>query len=71
MSPASRRRAPARSRARWVALGLGILLALGGLWALAIREPRTPDAPPLDDIDPESRRRLEEVLRRADEETPS
>lgn len=71
MSNASRRRrAPARSRARWAALALGLLLALGGLWALASRGPRALDAPPLDDIDSASRARLDHVLRQADEPRP-
>ncbi len=49
---------------RWLALLLGFGTAALAIWALASRRPE----PPLDDIDPASRAKLEQVLRQAEAE---
>lgn len=51
---------------RWLVFALGIVVAAVGLYVVATLDP----APPaVDEIDPESRTRLERVLREAEEET--
>ena len=69
MTNAPRKRAAARRRAspaRWWALGAGLLLAFGGLWALLGADVDSGSRPPLDDIDAASRERLERVLRESE-----
>ena len=53
---------------RWLAWTVGALALAGGLWALA--GGGSQGGPPLDDIDAESRARLEAVLREAEEPGP-
>jgi hypothetical protein len=55
---------------RFLALTLGLAAAAAALYLIASDSGRTPAAsgPPLDEIDGESRARLERVLREADAE---
>jgi hypothetical protein len=58
---------------RLLALTLGLAAAAATLYLLVSSTGRMPEAsgPPLDEIDAESRARLERVLRDADDERPS
>ena len=57
---------------RWLLLVLGLAVAAAGLFALvkgdAVRLPVASGPPPMEEIDADSRARLEQVLRDADRE---
>lgn len=57
---------------RWLLLALGLAVAAAGLFALAggdaVRLPVASGPPPMEEIDADSRARLEQVLRDADRE---